>query len=633
MSSGDTTGDETVTVVGSTALFEVVKLETMLEGLAVSVMSLSACLDGLALTDDDIIHWHKDINNLLIDKFNGVRVFTSGLDSGFLGAGVLIVVNSSLAKHVCKVFEVPSRLLSIKLLFKNKLSVSILGLYAGASLVIQFSQASEINSLIAKAINESSFVILGGDFNKNDSYKCVSFKKCFNLGLINSLRGSSFVKSSTWCNSHGIFKTIDYVFVSSNLVGAVVDYGVDGVKEYFDTNHKAVYVSMGLGSLFDVQLNSLRKQANRDCWKYDIKNTSEIKWSEFRNAMAANTVMFLDKFVIAKQFSDLDAMWNIVHKVMVLSAGGMFKKKWFRSFDCVFNKVSFWFHRLELLVLDSVGALPVKSLFLSGASFDVIHSGLAKIKKSYHSFKLLESKCAEESSVRQAIEKRMESFEVNKGHTIRSVLERSFCKVVLDYLVDSRELVLEPELVKSKMDRIMEGWTRKCVVASDISSDWTRQFLPLNHVFDGAFSNIMYSISFDEMFGVILNLPDEKAAGFSGIPNKLWKHCDKLVLDMLLVLLNFCLSCESVPGLWREAWVSMIPKPYKWEGVLTNTCPIALIETARKVLSKILSDWIFLACNTFDVLHEDNFSVLKGMSTQSPIFVIGLVIKDALEKN
>ncbi|KAG9290748.1 hypothetical protein G9A89_011711 [Geosiphon pyriformis] len=561
----------------------------------------------------DIVCWHKDMNNMvsivtetklkgkicswITDKFDGIHVFTSGLNSGHMGSGVAIILDSSLVRHVCKVSEMPGQLLLVRLLFKNKFFVSILGLYVGASSAVCFSQAGKVNSLIAKAVNESSFVILGGDFNEDGSYKCASFKKCFDLGLVNFLGGSSFVKSPTWCNSHGITKMIDYVLISSNLVGIVVDHGVDGVEDYFNTDHKAVFVSVRLEGLLNVKLNSLRKQENRDCWKYDIKNANEVKWSEFRDAMAANAVMFSDEFVAAKRFSDLDAMWNIVYKVMILSADGTFEKKWFKSFDCVFNKVSSWFHKLELLVfklvktsqLDSMGVLPMKSLFLSGASFDVICSGLAKTRKFYRSSKLLESKRAEESSVRQAIEKRMESFEIDKGYTIRSVLEHSFCKVVLNHLVDGEELVLEPELVKSKVDGIMEDWTRKCVVASDISGDWARQFWSLDYVFDGAFSDVMHSISFDEIFGVISNLPNEKVASL-------------FVLDMLLVLLNFCLDCES-------------------EG------------TARKVFSKILSDQISLACSTFDVLHGDNFFVLKGTSTQLPIFAIGLVIKDALEKN
>ncbi|KAG9297802.1 hypothetical protein G9A89_000107 [Geosiphon pyriformis] len=606
--SGDATGDETAAVMSSTALPEVVKLENMLEGLVALVMSLLVHLNGLALAGESKLK--RKACPWLTNKFDGVWVFISGLDSGSLGAGVLIMVNSFLVKHVCKVSEV-------SVAFQNKLSVSILGLYAGASSVVWFSQAGKINSFIAKAINKSSFVILGGNFNENGFHKCASFKKCFDLGLINSLGESSFVKSLTWCNSHGISKTIDYVFVSSNLVGVIVDYGVDGIENYFNTNHKAVYVFVGLGGLLN----------------YDINNASKIEWSEFRNAMAANAIMFSDKFDAAKQFSDLDAIWDIVYKVMVFLAGGMFKKKWFKGFKCVFNKVSSRFHKLELLVsklvktsrsvsgrdfaslldtwnrIDFVSTLPVNSLFLSGAGFDVIHSGLAKAKKFYCSSKLLESKHAKESSIRQAIRRKMESFEVDKSHTIRSVLECLFRKVVLDHLVNGGELVLKPDLVKFKVDGIMEGWTRKRVVASDISGNWPRQFWPLDHVFNSAFSNVMHSISFDEMFGVILNLPNGKAAGFSGIINELWKHCDKSVLDMLLVFLNFCLGCNFDDS--------------KWEEVLTNTHPIALIKTAHKILSKILSDQISLACSTFDVLCGDNFSVLKSTSTQSLIFTIG----------
>ncbi|KAG9298886.1 hypothetical protein G9A89_015907 [Geosiphon pyriformis] len=54
---------------------------------------------------------------------------------------------------------------------------------------------------------------------------------------------------------------------------------------------------------------------------------------------------------------------------------------------------------------------------------------------------------------------------------------------------------------------------------------------------------------------------------------------------------------------------------------------------AHKILFKILSDRIFLACSRFNVLYGDNFSVLKSISTQLPIFTVGSVIEDVLEKN
>ncbi|KAG9296440.1 hypothetical protein G9A89_015032 [Geosiphon pyriformis] len=532
------TATATYTAKDSSVSSHVVKLENMLEGLAVLVLSLSAHFDSLALAavEGKNLPW-------IADRFAGVRVFTSGLDSSHMEFGVAIIMNSSLVKHVCKVLEVLSWLLLVKLLFRKRLSVSILGLYAGASLT-----ADEINFLIAKAVNESSFIILSGNFNKNSSHKCASFRKCFNLELVNSLGGSSLAKLPTWCNFHGVVKTIDYVFLSSNLVNVIMNYGMLNVDDFFDTDHKVVSVS------------------------FDVKNTNELKWAEFRDGTAANAFMFLDAFV------------DIIRKIIILLAGGTFKKKWFKGFNSVFNKVFSRFHKLEWLVsklvkafcliyegdfallldtwnrLNSVGTSLVKSLFLLESGFNDIRSELAKARKSYCSSKMLESKCAKESCIRQTIENRIKSFELNKSHTIRSVLEYSFCKVVLDHLVVNNELVLEPELVKSK--------TRRQLVVLDFSDDWKCQFWPLDYVFDGAFSGVMNLISFDEMFSVISSLPNGKAAGFS-------------------------------------------------EGVLINTHSIVLIETACKILSKILSDRISSACNEFNL----------------PIFVIGSVVEDALEKN
>ncbi|KAG9305485.1 hypothetical protein G9A89_006455 [Geosiphon pyriformis] len=92
----------------------------------------------------------------------------------------------------------------------------------------------------------------GGNFNEDGFHKSTSFRKCFDLGLMNSLGGSLFAKTPIWCNSCGVAKTIDYVFVSSNLVNAMVDHGIDDVVDYFDIDHKAVSVSVGVGGLLNV---------------------------------------------------------------------------------------------------------------------------------------------------------------------------------------------------------------------------------------------------------------------------------------------------------------------------------------------------------------------------------------------
>ncbi|KAG9304651.1 hypothetical protein G9A89_020215 [Geosiphon pyriformis] len=487
---------------------------------------------------------------------------------------------------------------SPELLFKNNLSVSILGLYAGVSSVVWFSQAGEINFFIAKAVNKFFFIILSGDFNEDSAQKCASFKKCFDLSLVNFLRRSLFVKMLTWTNSYGVAKALDYILISLSLVNAVIDGSMAGVEDYFDTNHKVVSVSVGLGGLLDIQLSLLCKQINKNHWKFDVKNADEVKWGEFKDATAANTVMFLDEFGSARNFSDLDAIYNKV-----------FTKESFKlhNLEILVLKIVKTFHEMDFgwfksllrhwVSLDSDRASVVRDFMSFGASLNNVYSVLYGIRRSYCAFKLAELLQTKELGIRSAIERRMENFVVNKSHTICSVLEHPFCKVVLDHLVSDNDLILDPVEVKSKVDGIIKGWIRKKAMLKSVPD-----------------------LCLDNLIHVIKDLPNSKAADLFGISNELWKHCDGSVLSLLLDLLNICL-------------VSMIPKPYEWKGVLTNIRLIALIETACKILSKLLFIRILLAYSLFNILCGDNFSMLKSTTIQSPIFAIGLVVKDILKKD
>ncbi|KAG9296006.1 hypothetical protein G9A89_011858 [Geosiphon pyriformis] len=424
-------------------------LTTKIGGLESKMMALEVSVSLVLMKLDSLCSGLGSLASHLSQWFDGVWVFTSDVDSGNLGFGVAIIMDISLACYVCKISKVPSQLIFVRLFFKNKLSVSILGLYAGVFLSVQFSQADEINSMISKAVNESSFVVLGGDFNKDGFHKCASFKKCFDFGLVNSL-----------ANSCGVAKTIDFLFISSNLVNAVVDCNVCDVGEFFDTDYWAVFVSVDLDELLDMQLNSFHKQVNKDQWKFDFKT---------------NARMLSDEFATAVKHSDLD--------------------KWFKNFDSVFTKVFLKFHQLKLLVSKIIkvsceGSGVNLNFIDSGADSNCIYSTLFGIRKSYHASKLAEFLAAKEANIKSAIDRKMESFKMNKSHTIRSVLECPFCKVVLNHLVVDNELILEPGSL-------------------------------LDYVFNEAFSGVMHSVEFNELLDVVSDLPDGKAAGLLGITNEL----------------------------------------------------------------------------------------------------------------
>ncbi|KAG9284419.1 hypothetical protein G9A89_023676 [Geosiphon pyriformis] len=410
-------------------------LESKLLALNASVGAILEKLDQFDLIwrvatcnvrQEDIVRWHFDSGNLIsvvtetklrsstrpwiADKFDGVRIFSSGLDVGFLSADVAIIMDNSLAHHVSKVKEVPGCFISVQLFFKGKLSVSVLGLYASAFAGTRFGQASEINLFIAKAVNSSTFVVLGSDFNKDSSRKN---------------------------NSRGVEKVIDFIFVSEGLSAVIAGHGVASVQDFFDMDHKAVSVSIGLGGLLNAHLNSIHKQANKNRWKFRIKD--------------------------AKTSGNLDAMWEIIREVVISSADKVFSRFWFSEFKCLRNKQSLKFFKLELLVAKLIvvklidawskinvsDAAEVCVMVDNSVNIEVILHHLLGVRKKYYKSKYFESRVARVALIRKAIDKHMENFCSDKGCMIKNVLECSFQKVVLDHLIIENDLILEPGKVKS----------------------------------------------------------------------------------------------------------------------------------------------------------------------------------------
>ncbi|KAG9303892.1 hypothetical protein G9A89_005802 [Geosiphon pyriformis] len=385
---------------------------------------------------------HSGVKSWIVNKFKGVQIFTSGLKKSYLSAGVAVIMNDSLSCHVSRVEEISDRIIL--------LSVMVLGLYVGVLAGIRFNQTSKVNSLIAKAINSSTFMVLDEDFNENKSGRRIK-------------------------------RTIDYIFVSRNLASAVAGHAISSVSDFFNTNHKAVIVFIGLGGLLDGCLNSLCKQANKDHWKFNIKDANGIKWTKFRDCMASKLLLVESELSNVEAYNKIDVMWTILEKTMVDSADEIFLRHWFSEFQCSKNRHSSRFYELEMLAakiikkfscgdaagvdclvktwltLDKAKACVFANLILSNKHSVFIFKHLSLVHKSYRKSKMYKSKLAEEASIRKATKKQIEKFCSDKSGMIKSILDQPFHKMVLDHLVMDNELVMEPTEIKSNMDKIMEG--------------------------------------------------------------------------------------------------------------------------------------------------------------------------------
>ncbi|KAG9304728.1 hypothetical protein G9A89_003902 [Geosiphon pyriformis] len=298
-SSDVVTSNKTIVEVAVFDFSVVSKIEKTLNNLLIMVMGFLAKIDNADLVwkivtcnvcginvlakQKDIVQWHIDsgcmvsivtetklkskARSWIINKFDEVKIFSSGLDKRFLGAEMAIIMND----------------------FLGKLLVVILGLYAGAFAKTRFGQACKINFFIAKAANFFMFVVLSSDFNKNGSRKSASYKFYSDLELVNSFSGHFL----------GVVKVINYIFMSKNLLSMLADHEITPVSDFFNINHNAVLVSIRLGSLLNVQLNvkclSLNQELEAVClfkvwFTLDSKRTSKA-YIMFNNGESRENIL------------------------------------------------------------------------------------------------------------------------------------------------------------------------------------------------------------------------------------------------------------------------------------------------------------------------------------------------------
>ncbi|KAG9304711.1 hypothetical protein G9A89_000024 [Geosiphon pyriformis] len=288
-------------------------------------------------------------------------------------------MNNSLAYYVFKVEEISSQIISVQLLFKGKLSVMILGLYTGASPETRFNQALEVNFLIAKAVNSSTFVVLGENFNENRSGRSASYKFCLGLGL--------------------------------GLVNSFATYHlVCSVSSFFNTNHNAVMVLIDLSGLLDAEF--------RDCFSAKLLIIAD----KFFNTVFCGNVDDMNK-----HFSKFFGLELLVAKIVrTFSSGNMSKADYLTKIWSILDDAKA--HNFTNLV-----CLRVKSV--------VVLKHLLLVCKEYKKSKMYELKLAKKISIRKAIAMYMENFCSNKVVDDELVLEPEKVKLGMNKIYVSLDYV------------------------------------------------------------------------------------------------------------------------------------------------------------------------------------------------
>jgi hypothetical protein len=130
-----------------------------------------------------------------------------------------------------------------------------------------------------------------------------------------------------------------------------------------------------------------------------------------------------------------------------------------------------------------------------------------------------------------------------------------------------------------------------------------------------------------ELDNTIKLLPNGKASGPSKISYEVIKHLPDNIKEGLVILFNLMLQKGYVPHEWKHALLYPILKPKPFEGNLNNTRPIVLLETLRKLLTKIINNRLNRFLSTYNILQYNNQAGVNGTSTIEIIYNIHTIME------
>src|SRR5436853_6428672 len=109
------------------------------------------------------------------------------------------------------------------------------------------------------------------------------------------------------------------------------------------------------------------------------------------------------------------------------------------------------------------------------------------------------------------------------------------------------------------------------------------------------------------------------------------KHLPLNVLHLIIQLFNLILKLNMILEHWRKATVFPIPKPKEFEGNLSNTRPITLLDCIRKTFVKIINNRLNQFIYTNNLLEPNNRAAISGSSTMEIISRLELILTDQKE--
>ena len=244
---------------------------------------------------------------------------------------------------------------------------------------------------------------------------------------------------------------------------------------------------------------------------------------------------------------------------------------------------------------------------------------MIELRKSIHVTRQIENNSEIREEISLAVERRQNNFQTNTKRMIDSILKRKRNRVTFDNIIKADEVITDEKGIKEEVVKHFKNWTKRNPTDEEHWKLWEKEYDSVSSIAQEDYEGLIATIEFEELENLISEAPNGKANGESGISNEMIKKLPLEAKKIFLEICNFCLAKEIVPIAWKQGVVYPIPKKKDFEGDLTQTRPITLIEHSRKIFTKILTKRLNKILGQKKVLNIRNNSALPNTSTTGPI--------------
>ncbi|EXX53868.1 hypothetical protein RirG_239880 [Rhizophagus irregularis DAOM 197198w] len=224
----------------------------------------------------------------------------------------------------------------------------------------------------------------------------------------------------------------------------------------------------------------------------------------------------------------------------------------------------------------------------------------------------------------------------NQRRMIDNITENEMIKIFIDrVLIDDEDgnsiLVTDENKIKDiTKDHFQNAVGSKNRTIDDLL-EWSDEYEPIRSINELIYNNCLEPITDGEWDIVIKDLPIKKAVGPTGIAYDEIKKALSEFNHLLRDIINEVLRTQIMPEDWKLANIYPIPKLKPWGYRLNNTRPITLLETARKVMMKIITKRISKIIVEHQILQGYQYAGLPLNSTFEPLRIINEIIQHSNE--